>query len=156
MTIKDYGTAELIDELYERGIFTTATYHKKILPGKSHTIKLIATLGEPPDTFECRECRRQLCSTQFSYYQARVTSTAYLQRVNALCKECTRSSNKQRQKVLKKAAIPPRPKGGAHCPHCDRSWPGQWHRHHMGEDFKGWLCGLCNMSLHDQRNKNAS
>jgi hypothetical protein len=156
MTIKDYGTAELIDELYERGIFTNATYHKDILPRKGHTLKLIATLGEPPDTFECRECRCQLCSTQFRYYQSRVTSTGHLQRANALCKECARASNKQRQKVLKNATIPPRPESGAPCSHCNRSWSGKWHRHHMGEDFKGWLCGQCNMSLHDQRNKNAS
>ena len=76
-----------------------------------------------------------------------------LMRSNALCNECSIKSNKQRKKVLDRANVPSKPKKGEECSNCNRPWSGNWHRHHKGDDFISWLCGHCNMSFSDQRNK---
>ena len=53
---------------------------------------------------------------------------------------------------LDNSPISPKPKKGDECPHCERPWSGNWHRHHEGDKFIEWLCGHCNMSFSDQRN----
>ena len=102
---------------------------------------------------ECRECRNSLNPENFTYYLSRVDQKGYLMRSNALCDECSTKSNKQRKKVLDGANVPSKPKKGDKCPYCNRLWLGNWHRHHKGDDFISWLCGHCNMSFSDQRNK---
>lgn len=140
-----------------RGVFTSSPTNQKVLQRKGADVQLIATFGphSPHGTQQCRECRQHRPDDHFSYYQARVNNKGFLSRLNALCKNCAKESNKQRKEVLDNAVIPPRPAAGTKCSHCQRPWSGNWHRHHVGDEFVGWLCGHCNMSFSDQRNKNA-
>jgi len=131
---------------------------KRFLNNETSIIKFILNNGVPEGINQCRECKENLSTDQFSYYQLRVDSKGFLMRSNALCKDCSKKSNKERNEVLNKdkAIIPKRPISGTRCPNCNRAWAGNWHRHHDKETkkFIGWLCGNCNMALQDQRNKN--
>ena len=155
--LSSLDTRTLLDELMSRGVFTSSPTNQKVLENKGADVQLIATFGprSPQGTQQCRECRQQRPDDHFSYYQARVYKNGFLARSNAMCRECAKESNKQRKEVLDNADIPPKPRAGTHCPHCQRAWSGNWHRHHVGDKFVGWLCGHCNMSFSDQRNKNA-
>ena len=148
---------ELILELFKRGLTTSSETNKIILSqiesGKfdSNNIRVILTKGEPTEKQQCRDCNELHDSTEYSYYQARVDKNGFLLRSNALCHSCAKKSNKARKDVLDNANIPDKPKSGTECPNCKRKWNGNWHRHHEGDEFIGWLCGHCNMSFSDQR-----
>jgi hypothetical protein len=118
--------------------------------------------GEPPGLHECRECRVKKDSSFFGYYQNRIDKNGYLMRVNAVCRTCAVGLDEERNTTLQKAnkegKIPPKPKGGDECPKCTRAWgteenPRNWHRDHdaIKNEFRGWLCGDCNMANHDHR-----
>jgi hypothetical protein len=118
--------------------------------------------GLPPGTHECSKCRNQKENTEFTYYSQRVDRYGYLMRSNALCRDCNSIMNKERQNTLNRAKkegkIPPKPNQGDICSHCNRSWgtkeqPKKWHRDHdaIQNEFRGWLCGDCNMAKHDHR-----
>lgn len=148
------STNELILELAKRGLFTSSKTNENILKNlyEESTTKLIITKGLPKENLECRECRQTLESDEFTYYLCRVDKNGYLMRSNAMCHNCIEKSNKTRKKVLKNVSDP-KPKKGDTCKNCNRLWFGNWHRHHVGDSFIGWLCGHCNMSFSDQRNK---
>jgi hypothetical protein len=154
--LKKIETKELINELRERGFITESETTLKVLNeiNKKDDLKfsIILTFGYPVKKSECRECFQILDSENFSYYLSRVDKDGYLMRSNALCRTCANKSNKERQKVFENSSLPPKPKKGDICPNCDRSWKGNWHRHHEGDKFIEWLCGHCNMSFSDQRN----
>lgn len=155
MCIENFTTKEIIKELQKRGLITNAKSNDIVLNtlDLNENLKIILTRGIPTKNMECRECRNMLSPDKFSYYLSRVDQNGFLMRSNALCDVCTIKSNSQRKKVLDIADIPPKPKKGSECPNCNRSWSGNWHRHHEGDDFISWMCGHCNMSLSDQRNK---
>lgn len=153
--LKNASIIEIVRELNDRGLITGSKSNSLIL-GELNQIpelKFILTKGLPPEQMECRECRETLDSNHFSYYQSRVDQNGYLWRSNALCSKCATHSNKSRKVVLDNANIPEKPKKGDECPKCKRSWSGNWHRHHEGDQFIEWLCGHCNTHLSDQRNK---
>jgi hypothetical protein len=153
--LSSISTPDIIRELSNRGLMTNAKSNEIILNNlnSNQNLKLILTKGLPVENMECRECRNSLNPTFFSYYLSRVDQNGYLMRSNALCNTCSVKSNKQRKKVLDSANIPFKPKKGDECPNCNRLWSGNWHRHHEGNNFISWLCGHCNMSFSDQRNK---
>lgn len=155
INLSSVSTSDIIKELYNRGLMTNAKSNEIILNNlnENESIKLILTKGYPIKLMECRECRESLNSNLFSYYLSRVDQNGYLMRSNALCNHCAIKSNKERKKVLDSADIPNKPKKGDECPNCKRSWSGNWHRHHEEDNFISWLCGHCNMSFSDQRNK---
>jgi hypothetical protein len=155
MCLNSFTTNEIIKELNERGVLTNAKSNDNILKtlDLNDNLKIILTKGLPIKKLECRECRVSLDPEYFSYYLSRVDQNGYLMRSNALCNKCASISNSQRKKVLDIAEIPLKPKKGEECPNCNRSWFGNWHRHHEGDSFISWLCGHCNMSFSDQRNK---
>jgi hypothetical protein len=153
--LSSISTSDIIRELNNRGLMTNAKSNEIILNhlDTNQTLKLILTKGLPVTNMECRECRNSLKPEFFTYYLSRVDQKGYLMRSNALCNTCSVKSNKQRKKVLDSANIPSKPKKGDECPNCNRLWSGNWHRHHEGDNFISWLCGHCNMSFSDQRNK---
>ena len=121
-------------------------------PERASEAQLILTWGPPQDNKECRECRRMLPPELFRWYEGRSDRHGYLQGVNRVCIECQQELEEERQRALNSGtAIPPRPAPGDKCPTCERNWPGNWHRHHDGNEFIRWECGLCNMKRHDQR-----
>ena len=156
--IKDITTEELVLELSRRNLLTNSKGNELIVGNltNENDIKVILTYGLPKDCNECRECGECLESQHFSYYMNRVDQNGYLMRSNALCGYCSKKSNSERKKVFENTIIPKKPKKGDECPHCDRKWNGNWHRHHKGDQFISWLCGHCNMSFSDQRNKNTN
>ena len=122
----------------------------------------IAHRGIPPGLHECSRCRENKDTTCFNYYNQRVDKNGYLMRSNALCKDCGVETDKERKETLKKAGkegkIPPKPAPGDVCKYCNRNWgskeqPRNWHRDHdaIKNEFRGWLCGDCNMAKHDHR-----
>ena len=148
---------ELILELINRGLITNSPTNK-LIGGEisldklsSDDIRVILTKGKPTHTQQCRDCGQEYTSDHFTYYQARVDERGFLLRSNALCTSCSKKSNKSRKEVLDAADIPDKPKKGDTCPNCNRSWNGNWHRHHEGDKFIEWLCGHCNMTFSDQR-----
>lgn len=153
--IKNIDTKDLILELYRRELMTNSKSNDSIVNNinTANDVKVILTYGLPNDCMECRECGECLDPKNFSYYMSRVDQNGYLMRSNALCNNCGKHSNAQRKKVFENSIIPKKPKKGSECPHCGRKWSGNWHRHHEGDDFINWLCGHCNMSFSDQRNK---
>lgn len=127
-----------------------------------HARGLILHKGKPPGLHKCSRCHAMKDSSHFGYYSCRVDKKGYLMRSNALCFDCRNETNKERKDTLDKAKkagkIPPRPKPGDICPNCQRSWgtpenPRNWHRDHdaIQNIFRRWLCGDCNMALHDHR-----
>lgn len=153
-TFSQGSNEELILELHKRGLLTEAKSNSVIIKelNENSKISVILTKGLPLENMECRECRKSLDSFHFRYYLSRVDQNGFLMRSNALCDNCAKNSNKQRKKVLDNSQIPLKPKKGSECPHCERPWKGNWHRHHEGDKFIEWLCGHCNMSFSDQRN----
>jgi hypothetical protein len=118
--------------------------------------------GEPPGLHECRQCRQNKDSSHFGWYKQRVDRRGHLMRVNAVCHECAVGLDQERANTLNAAAaagqIPPQPAAGSICPGCTRAWgsrenPRNWHRDHdaINNEFRGWLCGQCNMSRQDHR-----
>lgn len=156
---------EILEFLQREGLLTNSRTNQLVYDryknggNTDEVISFILTSGEVRGEMECSRCRKMLPAGQFRFYQTRVSSTGYLMRSNALCRDCTEASDKKRREVLsqEKDRIPPRPQKGAVCPNCNRAWPGNWHRHHSEKTnrFIGWLCGNCNMAMQDQRNPNA-
>lgn len=118
--------------------------------------------GMPLGLHECSICREEKDNSAFSYYTGRVDKYGFLLRSNAHCKSCSKISTKERKDTLKKAEkegkIPPKPKPGDICTNCNRKWgsheqPRNWHQDHNQKthEFRRWLCGDCNMALHDHR-----
>lgn len=141
----------------ELNLFTNSKTHDVVIDRfendpDNETVNYIATSGYPAKELECRECRYMLPFDWFSFYQTRVDQHGYLMRSNAICKVCAEEINQKRKGVLDNANIPGKPKSGSTCPNCNRKWKGNWHRHHVGDHFKEWWCGICNMSHQDQRN----
>jgi hypothetical protein len=153
--VQHISTEDLIIELSKRNLITNSKSNESILKNLENIsdVKFVLTYGLPKECMECRECRECLQPQNFSYYMSRVDQNGYLMRSNALCNECGKKSNKQRLKVFKNSTIPKKPNKGSICLHCNRKWNGNWHRHHEGDNFINWLCGHCNMSFSDQRNK---
>jgi len=152
----NFTDKELIMELNRRNLVTNSKSNDNILNdinNSNDSVQVILTKGMPSSYMECRECKEKLPSKNFSYYLSRVDQNGYLMRSNALCHTCNYKSNKERKLVLDSCLIPEKPKKGSECPHCNRKWNGNWHRHHEGDKFIEWLCGHCNMSFSDQRNK---
>ena len=136
-------------------VFTSSPTNEQIMKSEQ-ACEVIVTYGIPTEAQTCRSCKMVLPADQFNYYQARVAKNGFLQRSNAVCHNCSKKENKERQLAFKNSLIPEKPKKGSKCPHCDRVWEGNWHRHHQGDKFIAWLCGHCNMSFSDHRNKDAS
>ena len=122
---------------------------------------LIFHKGKPPGLHECSKCRNYKDNTNFKYYQQRVDNKGYLMRTNALCNICSSKNKKEKDETMKKDKnkIPNKPEPGSICPNCQRSWgtkdnPRNWHKDHdaIKHEFRGWLCGHCNMSKSDHRN----
>jgi hypothetical protein len=155
MCLSKVSNSELLKELSNRGLLTRAKSNTEVLKNMDSEYQVILTFGEPTTQMRCRECHSIKDSSSFSFYQGRVDANGYLMRSNALCYDCKQKSNKQRKLVLDSANIPDKPKDGDTCPNCDRPWEGNWHRHHVEDKFISYLCGHCNMSLSDQRNKKA-
>jgi hypothetical protein len=153
MCISKISNQELLDELKKRGLLTNSPVNEIVIKKNTNDYKVILTLGKPEKEMVCRECRLSKPSDSFSFYQARVNSDGFLMRSNALCNECSTESNKQRKQVLDSADIPDKPKSGDICQNCERPWEGNWHRHHVEDKFIAYICGHCNMSFSDQRNK---
>jgi|LauGreDrversion4_2_1035121.scaffolds.fasta_scaffold20996_1 hypothetical protein len=151
MCISNYSTEELLLELKNRNLLTNSKSNDLVLNNCTDNVKVILSYGEPNEQLKCRECRESKDSKHFAFYQARVDAKGYLMRSNALCDVCSKISNEQRKKVLDSADIPDKPKSGETCPNCLREWSGNWHRHHVGDDFIAYICGHCNMSFSDQR-----
>ena len=152
---------EILDKLKGAGLFTRSKTHDKVIERyrdeDAEIALVIVTNGIPPGFNHCRECKENLPSDQFSYYQTRVDQRGYLSRSNAVCHSCSKKIGDKRKMILdkEKDAIPEKPRPGSICPNCERAWQGNWHRHHddVTEKFIKWLCGNCNMALQDQRNK---
>lgn len=145
---------QLILEIEKRGLLTSAHHHGDILKNRDFSgIKIILSRGTPPGEQNCSRCLKPFAASEFSRYQARVSKTGYLQRSNAWCSSCHNDHKMELNRALKDVVVPPKPKKGDECSHCERTWDGNWHRHHQGESFLGWLCGHCNMSFSDHRNK---
>lgn len=153
MCLSKTSNKELINELTIRGLLTNSKSNSILLDNLNDNVKLILTYGEPSGNMKCRECKESKDVNCFSFYQARVGADGFLLRSNAICCECSKLSNKQRKKVLDNANVPPKPKSGDVCSNCEREWDGNWHRHHVGDKFIAYICGHCNMSFSDQRNK---
>jgi hypothetical protein len=127
-----------------------------------HAAGIILHNGKPPGLHKCSRCWCRKDSSHFGYYSCRVDKNGYLMRSNALCFDCRKVTNKERKDTLDKAKkagkIPPKPKPGDICSNCVRPWgtpenPRNWHRDHdaIRNEFRRWLCGDCNMALHDHR-----
>ena len=154
MCLSKYSNEDLLKEIISRGIITNSKSNDNIISGSSLNESLvILTKGIPTKKMRCRECDEMKDPTKYSFYKSRVDANGYLMRSNALCNECSEQTNKQRKKVLDNAIIPEKPKKGDVCENCKRSWDGNWHRHHIGDKFISYICGHCNMSFSDQRNK---
>ena len=122
------------------------------------SISFVPHSGRMTNDRECSNCRLVLSYDKFNnIYYSRVDSKGYLMYSNALCINCSDFLNKQRRQSLSKDKnnIPDKPNDGDICPHCQRHWYNNWHRHHSVDtnEFVAWICGHCNMSLSDRRNK---
>lgn len=123
---------------------------------------IILHKGCPLGLHECSICREEKDNSAFKYYKTRVDRYGFRMRSNAHCNDCSKISTKERKDTLKKAEkegkIPPPPAQGDICTNCNRKWgssekPRRWHRDHDAKknEFRRWLCGDCNMALHDHR-----
>ncbi len=153
VNLSDVPLDEIMKELSKRDLLTNTKSNNIIIKENLENVKLILTMGIPQDLLECRECLQFLPSTEFTFYQGRVDKNGYLMRSNALCISCSKKINNGRSEVFKKSKKIPKPKKGDICPKCERSWNGNWHKHHIDDTVLGYICGHCNMSLSDQRNK---
>jgi hypothetical protein len=153
VNLSDVPLDEIMKELSKRDLLTNTKSNNIIIKENLENVKLILTMGIPQNLLECRECLQFLPSTEFTFYQGRVDKNGYLMRSNALCISCSKKINNGRSEVFKKSKKIPKPKKGDICPKCERSWNGNWHKHHIDDTVLGYICGHCNMSLSDQRNK---
>jgi len=153
INLSDVPLDDILRELSNRDLLTNTKSNSVIMSNNLENVKLILTMGIPHDLLECRECLQFLPSTQFSFYQGRTDKNGYLMRSNALCISCSKKINSSRNVVFKNAQKISKPKKGDVCQKCERSWSGNWHKHHSGDVVIGYICGHCNMSLSDQRNK---
>jgi hypothetical protein len=151
--LSEVSLNDIMKELSKRNLLTNTKSNNVILNDNIDNVKLILTMGIPQENLECRECLQLLPSTQFTFYQGRVDKNGYLMRSNALCVECSKKINNGRTQVFKNSKEIPKPKKGDVCQKCERSWSGNWHKHHVDDVVIGYICGHCNMSLSDQRNK---
>lgn len=154
MCLSKISNQDLLKEIINRGLFTNAVSNITLSNNIDDNIKVILTYGKPKGEMKCRECKEMKSTDSFSFYQSRVDRNGYLMRSNALCDTCSKHSNKQRKEVLDNAKIGDKPKKGDVCLNCNREWEGNWHRHHKDDKFIAYICGHCNMSFSDQRNKN--
>jgi hypothetical protein len=125
-------------------------------------LEVVFHKGKPDGLHECSRCRELKTSSNYNYYSKRIDKNGYLMRSNALCVDCTIETNQERSSTLNKAKknneIGKKPEPGDICTGCNRSWgtkeqPRNWHRDHDAKknEFRGWLCGDCNMAKHDHR-----
>jgi hypothetical protein len=143
--LSDVPLDDLLMELSKRDLFTNTKSNSTIMSSDLENVKLILTMGMPEDLLECRECLQFLPSTQFSFYQGRTDKNGYLMRSNAICVSCSKKINESRNKVFKNSRKIIKPKKGDICPKCERSWNGNWHKHHIDDTVIGYICGHCNM-----------
>jgi len=153
LELSEIPLTDLLMEIKSRGLITNSKKNEEIINSKSTSIKIILSFGLPSENLECRECGECKSPTNFTFYQGRVDNKGFLMRSNALCYNCMKKTNEQRKLVLDRAIIPQKPKPGDVCTNCNREWSGNWHRHHVGNEFISYICGHCNMSFSDQRNK---
>jgi len=159
--INDAPDEELLLELARRGRLTSTrsrTIKSIIEDATQNALEsdwcVIPTRGTPQHEQECSRCGEMKDASAFTYYPLRASKSGLLQRINAVCRECTKAHSQElRTAVANAGQIPPKPAKGDVCSHCQRQWSGNWHRHHQGDKFLGWLCGHCNMSFSDHRNK---
>ena len=147
---------ELISELVSRNLLTSAVFHDSLVKHimDDGEFKVILTFGTPNGVDQCSRCRATKPTKQFNYYSARVSADGYLQRSNAVCKDCTKEHGSELKEAKKKCNnLPKKPKAGDICLHCHREWNGNWHLHHREDKIIGYICGHCNMSFSDHRNK---
>jgi hypothetical protein len=143
---------ELLDEIQRRGLLTNSKRNLEILNSDLTSLRVILSYGLPQNLLKCRDCGDLKSSNNFNFYQGRVDNKGFLMRSNALCSVCSLKSNNERKIVLSTVKIP-KPNPGDVCENCNRQWFGNWHRHHVGDKFLSYICGHCNMSFSDQRNK---
>ena len=153
LELSEIPLTDLLMEIKSRGLMTNSKKNEEIINSKSASIKIILSFGLPSEKLECRECGESKSPDNFTFYQGRVDNRGFLMRSNALCHYCMKKTNEQRKLVLDRANIPQKPKPGDVCINCNREWTGNWHRHHVGNEFISYICGHCNMSFSDQRNK---
>ncbi|MGR3984888.1 MAG: hypothetical protein OD817_06500 [Gammaproteobacteria bacterium] len=159
--MKNHEIRKIFEQIKKSDLFTNSQTHEKVRkylisdPEGDDGAQFIATLGMPDGAAECSRCRKMLPTGQFRYYQTRVNSDGTLMRANALCKSCSGADAAERAEVFEKEAhkIPLKPKSGDICPKCKRAWSGIWHRDHNRQtgEFEQWLCGQCNMAMHNGR-----
>ena len=160
-SIKNYSNKELLEELHKRGKFTNFRGNRDLLSDLSSTDedtpdenwRIIITRGISEDTQECSRCRKMYPAKEFPHYQSRVSKNGFLQRSNAVCKRCSAEHKNEFTEAISNGDVGPKPPRGSVCSDCERKWTGNWHRHHQGDKFLGWICGHCNMSKSDHRNK---
>jgi len=155
----DMSDQELLAELFSRGLVTTANHHSKIKKdlddGLLYNFKVIITHGGPTEgEAKCTRCHDVFPVQEFPLYQGRVNKNGYLMFSNKVCKKCTKESSDELYSATSALNLT-KPEKGSTCSRCNRSWDGAWHRHHNGDSFLGWLCNLCNMSLHDHKLDNS-
>ena len=151
----DLTDEQLLAELFSRGLLTRANHHEKIekdlKDGSLFNFKLIVTRGEPTRGKEkCTRCHKLYPSSEFPLYQSRVNKHGYLMFSNKVCRKCAKDSAEELNRSVSALDLQ-KPATNSICSRCNRSWSGAWHRHHNGDNFVGWLCNLCNMSLHDHK-----
>ena len=157
--MKELTTKDLLLELRNRGLLTSAKYHDELIEqveeGLCEGVEIILTRGKPVKQQQCSRCRNDYDSSMFNYYQARVSSDGYLSRSNAVCKVCSKAHGKELKDAINKCGgkRPPKPKSGDTCLNCERPWSGNWHLHHRHDKIIGYICGHCNMSFSDHRNE---
>jgi len=152
---------QLILEINRRGLLTNSKIHDKIIKeassGSGRDIRVVLTYGEPKGTNKCSRCMQEFPCEEFSYYQSRVNKDGHLMRSNAVCTSCGKKTTVELKEAKrlheKKHGKIPKPNPGDECLHCKRTWNGNWHLHHQGDKIIGYICGHCNMSFSDHRNR---
>jgi len=154
MSLSDCSNEVLLMEIISRGLISNVQTINRIKQDNIENFKFIYTHGIPDCDMVCRECDEHKHSSEFTFYNGRVDKHGYLMRGNAVCDSCKINLDSERNFVLDAVKNISKPKKGDICDCCGREWYHNWHRHHEGDKFIGYICGHCNMSLSDQRNKN--
>jgi len=154
-SLKECSTLEILEELEKRNMFTNAKSNSSILKEKIDfdKIKIILSKGVKDEECECSRCRKTYPAKEFSYYQGRITKDGFLQRTNAVCRECMKITTDELKEHRKNKDIPNKPNKGDVCVSCEREWFGEWHLDHVEDVLNGWICSQCNMSKPDHRHK---
>jgi hypothetical protein len=153
MSLCDCSNDDLLMEIISRGLISNDLTMNRINQDNIKNFKFIYTHGIPDCDMICRECGELKHSSEFTFYNGRVDRHGYLMRSNAICDSCKTNLDSKRSFVLDAVKSITKPKKGDICDCCGREWHYNWHRHHEGDTFIGYICGHCNMSLNDQRNK---